>query len=249
MLANTVALVTGAGSGIGRAVALAYGREGAKVVVSDLNEASGKETMSLLQEAGVDGCFVRADVSEPDDCQRLTDAALSQYGQLNIACNNAGIARSSSPTAQTDLDCWRQVIDVNLSGVFYCLRAQIPAMLRHGSGSIVNIASILGSVGQAGVAPYVASKHGVVGLTQAASLDYAAQGIRVNAVGPGFIETPLIAHRLQDEPTRRDLISRHPIGRLGQAEEVAELVVWLSSPKASFVTGSYYPIDGGYLSR
>lgn len=249
MLANKVALVTGAGSGIGRAVALAYGREGAKVIVSDVNSATGNETVSLLQEAEVDGYFVQTDVSNPDACMQLVDAAVSQYGQLDIACNNAGINRSLSPTADTDLDSWQQVIDVNLSGVFYCLRAQIPAMLLNGGGSIVNIASILGSVGLAGVSPYVASKHGVVGLTQSASLDYAAQGIRVNAVGPGFIETPLIAHRIQDESMRRELVSRHPIGRLGQAEEVAELVLWLSSPKSSFVTGSYYPIDGGYLSR
>jgi len=249
MLANKVALVTGAGSGIGRAVALAYGREGAKVVVSDTNAAAGNETVSLLQEAEVDGYFVQTDVSNPDACMQLVDAAVSRYGQLDIACNNAGINRSLSPTADTDLDSWQQVIDVNLSGVFYCLRAQIPAMLINGSGSIVNIASILGSVGLAGVSPYVASKHGVVGLTKSASLDYAAQGIRVNAVGPGFIETPLIAHRLQDKSMRRELVSRHPIGRLGQAEEVAELVVWLSSSKSSFVTGSYYPIDGGYTSR
>lgn len=249
MLKNRVALITGAGSGIGRAVAAAYGREGARVIVSDMNIEAGNKTVSMLQATGIEAHFVKADVTSPDECMALVDEAVSHFGQLDIACNNAGINSSHNPTADYDLESWRKVIDVNLSGVFYCLRAQIPTMLRNGGGSIVNISSILGSVGQAGVPAYVASKHGVIGLTQTASLDYAAQGIRINAVGPGFIETPLIAHRVKDEQARRELVSRHPIGRLGQAEEVAELVLWLSSSKSSFVTGSYYPVDGGYLSR
>jgi NAD(P)-dependent dehydrogenase (short-subunit alcohol dehydrogenase family) len=253
MLENKVALVTGAGSGIGRAVATAYGREGASVVVSDMNVDAGNETVALLRENNVNAQFVKADVTSPEECVAMVDAAVSHFGRLDIACNNAGANTTPTPTADTELENWRKVIDVNLSGVFYCLRAQIPAMLANNApesgGAIVNIASILGSVGHQGVPAYVASKHGVVGLTQTASLDYAAQGIRVNAVGPGFIETPFIAHRLNDEQLRNELVSRHPIGRLGRAEDVAELVLWLSSPRASFVTGSYYPVDGGYLSR
>lgn len=248
-LSGQVALVTGASSGIGRAVALAYAREGAKVVVSDVVVDGGHETVRAVQSAGGQACFVAADVSRPEDGQRLVQAALDTYGRLDIACNNAGIGGAQAPTADYPLDAWAQVIAINLSGVFYGMKYQLPAMLKNGGGAIVNMASILGAVGFAGSPAYSAAKHGVLGLTQATALEYSAQGVRVNAVGPGFIHTPMISALEENRAVNDMLVAAHPIGRLGRAEEVAELVLWLSSSKASFVTGAYYPVDGGYLAR
>jgi NAD(P)-dependent dehydrogenase (short-subunit alcohol dehydrogenase family) len=249
MLQGKVSLVTGASSGIGRAIALAYAREGAKVVVSDVNVAGGEETVSLVREQGGDAIFVPADVSRAEDCQRLVERTLAHYGRLDAACNNAGIGGELGPTADYVDEAWQQVIGVNLSGVFYCMKHQIPAMLRHGGGAIVNMASILGQVGFAGAPAYVAAKHGVVGLTKTAALEYSAQGLRINAVGPAFIHTPMIAGLESDPANKQQLVSLHAVGRLGEPEEVAELVVWLSSERASFVTGAYYAVDGGYLAR
>jgi NAD(P)-dependent dehydrogenase (short-subunit alcohol dehydrogenase family) len=175
------------------------------------------------------------------------EAALDRFGALHIACNNAGIAGELNPVGELSADGWRKVIEVNLSGVYYAMRAQIPRMLETGGGSIVNMASVFGQVGTAGASGYVAAKHGVVGLTQTAAIEYASQGVRVNAVGPGYIDTPLLENLPAD--TRSGLVGLHPIGRLGRAEEVAELVAWLSSDRARFVTGAYYPIDGGYLAQ
>ncbi len=249
MLKNKVALVTGASSGIGRAVALAWAREGAKVVVSDVNRDGGEETAAMVRAQGGDALFVAADVGKPADGEALVAQTLARYGRLDIACNNAGIGGPQAATADYPLDGWAQVININLSGVFYGMKYQIPAMLKGGGGSIINMASILGAVGFAGAPAYSAAKHGVLGLTQAAALEYSAQGVRINAVGPGFIHTPMIAGLEQDAAATAMLVGAHPIGRLGRAEEVAELVVWLSSDKASFVTGGYYPVDGGYLAR
>ncbi len=249
MLTGKVALVTGASSGIGRATALMYSREGAKVAVSDVEEEGGQETVALIQKAGGEAFFFRADVSQPAECEALVRQTVDTFGRLDYACNNAGIGGESNPTADYSIEGWQRVIAINLSGVFYCLKYEIPAMLQNGGGAIVNMASILGQVAFANAPAYVAAKHGLVGLTRNTAIEYAAQGIRVNAVGPAFIRTPMIA-ALQEAPdTLNWLVSLHPIGRLGQPEEVAELVIWLSSERASFVTGAYYAVDGGYLAR
>jgi len=244
-----VALVTGAGSGIGRASARLYARDGARVVVSDVDEEGGAETVQLIQEAGGEAFFVRADVAKAADCEALVKKTVETYGRLDAACNNAGIGGEANACADYSVEGWQKVIDINLNGVFYCTKYEIAAMLQNGGGSIVNMASILGQVAFPAAPAYVAAKHGVVGLTQSAALDYSAHGIRVNAVGPGFIKTPLLAALEADPDTMNMLVSLHPIGRLGEAEEVAELVVWLSSDRSSFVTGAYYPVDGGFLAR
>ncbi|HTH47381.1 MAG TPA: glucose 1-dehydrogenase [Candidatus Limnocylindria bacterium] len=249
LLHDLTALVTGAGSGLGRAIALAYAREGARVVLSDITEEGARETMRLAAEATprAECIFVRADASDPAAHEALVQAAVDRFGALHVACNNAGIGGELNPVGDLSVAGWRKVIEVNLSGVFYAMHAQIPRMLAAGGGAIVNMSSVLGQVGTSGVAGYAAAKHGVVGLTQTAAIDYAARGIRINAVGPGYIDTPLLGSL--PAAARDGLVALHPIGRLGRAEEVAELVVWLSSDRASFVTGAYYPIDGGYLAR
>jgi NAD(P)-dependent dehydrogenase (short-subunit alcohol dehydrogenase family) len=244
-----VAIVTGGGSGIGEAACHLYACEGAKVVISDIDEKRGNEVCRAIQNNKGDASFVRADVSNPSDCQAMVAAALEKYGRLDIAFNNAGIGGEANLTAEYSIEGWQKVIAVNLSSVFYCMKYEIPAMLQTGGGAIVNMASILGQVGFENSPAYVAAKHGVVGLTRTVALEYSKQGLRINSVGPAFIHTPLISSLEQDEQTRNLLISLHPVGRLGEADEVAELVIWLSSEKASYVMGAYYPIDGGYLAR
>lgn len=246
-LTNKVAIVTGAGSGIGKAIAELYAANGAKVVVADINEKGAKDTAETIKAAKGEAFFVQADSSLPADNEKLVKDTFRQYGALHIACNNAGIGGPSAPMGEYPIDGWQQVIGVNLSGVFYGMRYQIPAMLKSGGGAIVNMASILGQVGFAGSCAYVAAKHGIVGLTRNAALEYSSKGIRVNAIGPAFIDTPLLSGMTAEQ--KKALVSLHPIGRLGRAEEVAELALWLSSDKASFVSGSYYAIDGGYLSQ
>ena len=249
MLKDKVLLVTGAASGIGRAIALVAAREGARVVVADTQVAGGEETAALVRAQGGEALFVPSDAGKAADAKALVARTLEHFGQLDAACNNAGIAGESAPLADYPLDAWDQVLGVNLSGVFYGLKYQIPAMLRSGGGSIVNVASILGAVAFPTAAAYTAAKHGVVGLTKVAAVEYSRHGVRVNAVGPAFISTPMIARFEDDQAVNDMLVAAHPIGRLGRPEEVAELVVWLASGRSSFVTGAYYPVDGGYLAR
>lgn len=244
-----VALVTGAASGIGRAVALAFAERGCRVVVSDVVQEGASETVELIRSGGGEARFIKADVSKPDEVEALVQETVEAFGQLDYACNNAGISGGSGPTAEHKLEDWQRVIDINLSGVFYSMKYEIPAMLDSGGGAIVNMASILGQVGFAQAPGYVAAKHGLLGLTKTTAIEYAQQGIRVNAVLPAFIHTPLISDLEQDQETREMLIGLHPMGRLGHPEEVAGLVVWLCSEEASFVTGSPYLVDGGYVAR
>lgn len=246
-LENKVAIITGAGSGIGKAAALLFAKEGAKVVISDINETNGNSTVDEIKKNGGDAFYIKADSSKPEDNEALIKGTIERYGALDIAVNNAGIGGPLGATGEYSLDGWKKVIDINLSGVFYGLRYQIPAMLQKG-GSIINIASILGAAGTKFSPAYVAAKHGVVGLTKAAALEYADKNIRINSVGPGYIKTPLLMNSL-DKNALDALVGLHPIGRLGEAEEIAELILWLASSKSSFVTGAYYPADGGYLAQ
>lgn len=244
---NKTVIITGAASGIGKVTAELFSKEGANVIVSDIQETEGNSVVKEIIAGGGKASFFKTDVSKPEEMEALVNFAIKTYGKLDIAVNNAGIAGELNPIADMSIEGWQKVISVNLNSLFYGMKYQIQAMLKSGGGSIVNISSILGSVGFAGSAGYTAAKHGVVGLTQTAALEYSAQNIRVNAVGPGFIDTPLL--NVLDAEMKKQIVALHPIGRLGKSEEVAELILWLGSDKSSFVSGSYYPIDGGYLAR
>ncbi len=246
LLADKVALVTGGSSGIGRATALAFAREGAKVVVADIAVEDGEETVRLIKERGGEAIFVPTDVSKASDVEALISRAVEAYSRLDCAFNNAGIAGSvGAPTADYPEEEWHSVLSVNLTGVWLCTRYEIRQMLKQGGGVIVNNASVAGLKGFPLRSPYAASKHGVIGITQTAALEYAQAGIRINAVCPGWIRTPMTEEALSDPQMREQIIAAEPIGRVGTPEEVAEAVVWLCSDRASFVTGHAMIVDGG----
>lgn len=246
-----VALITGGGSGIGREAALGFARGGAKVVVADVDEVGGNETVEMVAAAGSEATFIRTDVSKPEEVEAAVAAAVDRFGGLHIVVNNAGIGGEANLTGDYSLEGWHKVIDINLNGVFYGMRYGIPAILASGGGSIVNVSSILGLVGWATAPAYVTAKHGVSGLTKAAATEYAQQGIRVNSVHPGFIETPLLTKAGITPGTDgyAFIAGKHAMNRLGTADEVARLIVWLASEEASFVTGSNVAVDGGYTCQ
>ncbi|HLW63585.1 MAG TPA: SDR family oxidoreductase [Flavobacterium sp.] len=243
-LENKVALVTGGASGIGKAIVELFVKEGAKVVFTDLNVDLGTK---VQQELGSQTHFVKSDASSPEDNKAAVEETVKQFGALHIAVNNAGVGGEANIVGEMSIEGWKSVIDINLNGVFYGMHYQLPEIEKVG-GSIINMASILGSAGFATSSGYSAAKHGVIGLTKSAAWEYGTRNVRINAVGPGFISTPLVDKSL-DTDALKYLESQHAMQRLGTPEEIASMVLWLASDGASFATGTYYPVDGGYLAK
>jgi len=243
---DRVVLITGGASGIGAACATLLAARGAHVVVADINEERADSVAARIRAGDGQASAMRIDVSNAASVESALATIGAVHGGLDFAVNNAGITAELAPTGMFSLDTWHRVIDINLNGLFYCMRYELPLMQQRGRGAIVNLSSILGVAGMPGTAAYSASKHGVIGLTKACALDYANQGIRVNAVAPGYVDTPLLA---DDPDLRRRLASMHPMGRIAQPEEAAELIAFLLSDRASFITGSVHMADGGYSTR
>ncbi|SEW16336.1 NAD(P)-dependent dehydrogenase, short-chain alcohol dehydrogenase family [Cognatiyoonia koreensis] len=247
-------LITGAAAGIGRATALAFAGDGGNVMVSDIDIEGGEETANMIEQAGGKASFLAADVSNTDAVSKLISATVKTFGRLDCAVNNAGIEGKILPFKDQTKENFDNIIAVNLKGTFLCMQAEIDAMLNTGGGAIVNLSSVAGLIGFPGLSPYVASKHGVIGLTKNAALEYGTQGVRVNAVCPGGIDTRML-DSLASQATAGSQSSSemmdplHPIGRIGRVEEVADLILWLCSSKASFVTGAAVPVDGGFVAQ
>ena len=250
MFKDKVAIVTGAASGIGRETAIAFAEKGASVVVSDINQQMLEETAEIIKNKGGRVKSVFADISVEKDVENLVNTAKNEFGGLDAACNNAGVEGALTLTADYTVEEWDRVMNINLRGQWLCMKYQIPAILERGGGSIVNVSSILGKVGFANASAYTASKHGLIGLSKSAALEYSAKGIRVNVVSPAFIETPMLerAGFTTDQELKESVIKLHPIGRLGTSREVADAIVWLSSSEASFITGHTLLVDGGYTA-
>jgi NAD(P)-dependent dehydrogenase (short-subunit alcohol dehydrogenase family) len=245
-----VALVTGGTSGIGRATAVAFAREGAKVVVAGRRTTEGEETVRLVRKEGGEAIFVQTDVAQDSQVKNLVGRTLEKFGRLDVAFNNAGIEHLPTPLLEQTVETYDQVMNINVKGVWLSMRHEIPAMLKSGGGSIVNTSSIAGVVGFGGVEIYMASKHAVIGLTKSAALEFGKQGIRVNAVLPAAIDTDMFDRFVGDKADMRaGMAAMHPIGRIGTAQEVADAVIWLASSKSSFVTGHSLLVDGGYTAQ
>ncbi len=246
---DKVVLITGGTSGIGRATAVAFGREGASVVLSGRRAEEGNRTVELVQAAGGQGLFVRADVSNPSDVEKTVATVLSRFGRVDVAFNNAGVEDAAAPFHEQTVENYDRVMGINVKGLWLSMQAEIRQMLKQGGGAIVNTSSVGGLIAITGNATYVATKHAVIGFTKAAALEFAKQGIRVNAVAPAAIDTEMVQRFASEQAVRDQLARSHPIGRIGQPEEVAEAVLWLASPAASFVTGHTLVVDGGYLVK
>jgi NAD(P)-dependent dehydrogenase (short-subunit alcohol dehydrogenase family) len=247
---NSVAFITGASTGIGRATALAFGRSNTQVAVVDVNEDAGLQTVETIKASGGKAQFVECDVSRDDEVQNAIEKTVKVFGRLDFAFNNAGIEGRQAFTPECSVENWNQVIDINLKGVWLCMKHQINQMLKQGHGSIVNCSSIAGLIGFPGIPAYVASKHGVIGLTKTAALEYAKQNIRVNAICPGVIQTPMIERFVHGEAqVRKQLVEGEPIGRVGEPEEIAAAALWLCSDGSSFITGHSLAVDGGWVAQ
>ena len=242
-------LVTGAGSGIGRATALAFAAEGARLILADVDEPGGRATVAAAQEHGAEAEFVRADVSRAADCAAMVDRAVTRFGRLDVAFNNAGINITAAPIAEVDEEAWQRIVGVNLTGVFLCMKYEIAAMKRTGGGAIVNTASVGGLIGTAGVTAYCATKHGVVGLTKSAALDHIKDGIRINAICPGGTRTAMLAEWFKDPEVERTAVAGTPIGRMADPAEIARTVLFLASDDASFMVGHALVADGGLTAQ